>query len=1022
MASDVIKVVSVRWRRRWFRDPVIVVETGAEQREYPVQLSQLPAPEEVHLRSKTAKDRFDTFLRAIDFNKVLWAGCSGGEPTVFLFDLVDGPWQLPWELALASLQDEKAKAGYTPARIVGSLAPKRPSKRAEKLRILILEGYPGDVPNRIRPDLEASGIVAAWEQLDPAIQSRIERPQRIVLNPGQLPQMLSAQHPHILWYCGHGRASPTPGLLYASEAWMSARDFAASIPAKSPPVCVALWACELAEASPNQEATAPAPEIHRAVATRGVRATLAMQSRVNDIVARAMAKELFNGLAIGLSLERAAARARHHGQTLPFARMDWASPAVWLAQAPARQWEWGEPPADPLLERLVAWLTVKHAQKVPEIDESDVGASQQASLWREKRRVIVQADSDSEAVMMTLARVADATLRKLDTVPVFIRMRRSSPIASIKDWAKEILAWCEPEALPTALGKAVQFAVDDQQSTPRRLLDLEATMLVFIDPPEDNDSAWFMDLVAESGRSGPLVLVTRTVPIDQRFDSWTHDTMIVPAHLNLIEPHIVDHGATLVALAILDLPLPENVLSAIGFSRDLFPIGTPFIFETRTGPILSAWAKRFVLERASDHQIRAAHEACLAMLEADAIIGSERLRREKLSHLIGARRDAEALVEAAELIETYYLDGRYAAVTECFEALGPLGKARNSCDTLALLRVADAYVRIGKLPRAKLHLRNCHPEDPLQRAVMLALESEIEKSDGTTGWRERAVASISKAVEACREAQKIGSLTQAATAVLADYKMNLARLHQYLDYDLKSAEATYREILKEVSNVHGRAFLVAAVERNLAECIVTRSPGELTAQQEAEALLDDAEARLQESEPLRAEIAYVRAKLTQPSGAVQILLRSCAQIARQTGNGMVEAIADARLFWSGEPFDFDRWRRIERALAPYHHHGWAIRTAMNGRICAARQLATRGMHVEALELLHRNLRELDAHPAFDRGTDRDRIAYTLAGILVLSTDQAEVAQCREQANNVQWMKDWLRDKGFTSLDAAWQKE
>jgi len=1018
-----IEVISIRWRRRWFRDPVIIVESDEVKREYPVQASQLPRPEGVHLRSKTAADQFARFLHAIDFGKVLWAGCSGGEPTVFLFDLVDGPWQLPWELALASLQDEKAKAAYTPARIVGSMPPIRPSKRAEKLRITILEGYPGDVPNRIRPDLEASGIVAAWEQLDPALQNRIEKPQRVVLDPVRLPQVLSEQYPHILWYCGHGRASPAPGLLYASEAWMSASEFAASIPTMSPPECVALWACELAEASPNQEATAPAPEIHRAVASRGVRVTLAMQSRVNDIVARVMAKELFNGLAIGLSLERAAARARHHGQALPFARFDWASPAVWLARAPTRKWEWGQPPADPLIERLVAWLTVKQAQKVPELDESDVDTSRQAYLWNQKRRVIVQADSDSEAVMMTLARVADATLRKLDTIPVFIRMRRTSPIASIKDWAKEILAWAEPEALPTALGSAVRFAIDDQQSTPRRLLEIENTMLVFIDPPEDNDSAWFMDVVAESRRSAPLVLVTRTMPTDQRFDSWTRDTMIIPAHLQLIERHIADHLAKLLALAILDLPLPENVLSAIGFSRDLFPIGTPFIFETRTGPILSAWAKRLVLESATEDQIRAAHEACLVMLEADTIIGSERLRREKLRHLIGARRDAEALVEASRLMETYYLDGRYAAVTECFELLRPLGKTRDSCDTLALLRVAEAYVRIGKPTRAKLHLRNCHPEDPLQRAVMLALDSEIEKNDGTAGWRERAVASISKAIEACREAQHIDHLAQTATVVLSDYKMNLARLRQYLDYDLDSAEVTYREILKEVSNSHDRNFLVAAVERNLAECIVTRSPGESTAQQEAEALLNDAEARLQQSEPLRAEIAYVRTKLATARGAAfETLLHSSAQIARQTGNGMVEAIADAKLFWSREAFHFDRWRRIERALAPYHHHGWAIRTAMNGRISAARQLAARGMRAEALELLRRNVRELEARPGRDRGTDRDRIAYTLAGIVVLSTDDAEAAQCRHRADTLLWMKSWLRDKGFTTLDEAWQKE
>jgi len=657
---------------------------------------------------------------------------------------------------------------------------------------------------------------------------------------------------------------------------------------------------------------------------------------------------------------------------------------------------------------------------VPESEESDVQALRQASLWREKGRVIVQADSDSQASLIALARVADAAMRKLNIVPVFIRMKRSSPIASIKDWAKEILAWCEPETLPTALGKAVQFAIDDQQSTPQRLLELETTMLVFIDPPEDRDSGWFNDLLAESRRSGPLILVTRTEPTDKRFDTWAHETIIVPTPTNLIEPYLENHGNTLMALAALDLPLPENILSAIGFSRELFPLGTPFIFETRMGPILSVSAKRFLLDRATEHQIRAAHEACLRMLDSTSIIWSERLRRQKLSHLAGAGRDTEALVEGAELIECYYLDARYAEVTECFEALRFLGKARNSLDTLAYLRVADAYVRTGKLSHARLHLRNCHPEDSLQRAVMLALESEIEKNDGTTGWRERALESMLKAIEACREAQKINELSGRATAALLEYKMNLARLYQYLNYDLEVAEETYREILAAGSSVQGRDLLVAAVERNLAECIVTRSPNQSSKFQEAESLLDDADRRLPKSDPLRAEIAYVRTKLTQVTGtSLEALLVSCAQIARQTGNGMVEAIADAKLLWSCGPIDFDRWHRIERSLTPYHHHGWAIRTIVNGRIRAARERTNQGMNVEALELLRRNLKELAAHPGFDRGTDRDRIAFTLAGILRLSTDEAEVTKLEQQIKNTQWMKRWLLDKGFASLAVAW---
>jgi hypothetical protein len=987
-----------------------------------IHASELPRPEDVTLRTNGAKERFRQFLRVMDLNKIFWRHCSGKEPSFFVFDLTEGPWQFPWELVLDELDTETSKAAFVPVRTVRLEAPLRPWKQMEKLRTVIVEGYPGDIPHRIRPDLEAEGIMDAWEQLDPAIQDRTAKPDRIKLEPAQLSRQLSALNPHVIWYCGHGRSKPKPGLLYASNAWMNAADFAKSVDASAPPPAVILWACELAEASPNQEPTVPAPELHRALAARGVQATVAMQSRVNDAVARTMAKEFFNALAIGLSIERAAARARHSGNALPFASPDWASPAVWLARAPARTWSWGNPPGDPLLSRLLAWSSVAAAQKVPGPSPFDANVLAQASLWASKGRVVVEADTTSEAAISLLASIADASLRKLNLVPVFIRMQKTHPIASIKDWAKEILAWCEYEALPTPLGKAVQQATAQPESTPRKLLEIEDTMLVFIDPPEDNDSSWFLATLGDSRRVSPLILVAQTVPADSQFENWAHDSIMGADDMELIRARIASNSAPLLALAVLDLPLPDSVLSRVGFSREHFPLGTAFLIETRSGPLLSASAKRLVLEGASSDDLRVAHEACLAMLAERGLTGSDRLRRETLRHLVGARHEQQAIVEARKLIESYFLDGRHAAVAECFEALKPLGRVRDTLDTLALLRVAASYVSIGKPDRAKLHLRNCHPENPLQRAVMFALDSEIEKNDGTPGWRERAIAAISSAIEQCRAAQEDPSLKERATHQLADYKMNLARLQHYLIHDLTLAEKGYREVLQETGDAPGREFLAAAAERNLAECIVSQSPEQPAVKQKAQDLLNDAEARLSKTQQLRAEIAYVRSKFVQPnSPEAEALLRSCIATARETGNGMVEAIADARLFWSAEAFAFARWQRIELALAPYRRHGWAIRTAMNGRIRAAHELANRGLTQQAIEVLHKNEGELAAHPAFDGGTDRDRIAQTLAGLTVLSSDDSEITRSQKDAMERPWMSGWLKAKGFATLQDAWTK-
>ena len=109
--------------------------------------------------------------------------------------------------------------------------------------------------------------------------------------------------------------------------------------------------------------------------------------------------------------------------------------------------------------------------------------------------------------------------------------------------------------------------------------------------------------------------------------------------------------------------------------------------------------------------------------------------------------------------------------------------------------------------------------------------------------------------------------------------MDRARLRQYLNYDFAGAESAYRQILSEVGNMPGREFVAAAAERNLAECVLAQAPTEEPARQEAQELLLDAGARLstKPTEHLRAEIAYVQAKLAEGEES-NATLRSCARL------------------------------------------------------------------------------------------------------------------------------------------------
>jgi hypothetical protein len=107
-------------------------------------------------------------------------------------------------------------------------------------------------------------------------------------------------------------------------------------------------------------------------------------------------------------------------------------------------------------------------------------------------------------------------------------------------------------------------------------------------------------------------------------------------------------------------------------------------------------------------------------------------------------------------------------------------------------------------------------------------------------------------------------------------------------------------------------------------------------------------------------------------------------------------------------------------LELYRSHGWALRTLANGRIKAARALEKSGNSQMAIDALRRNLADLTAKPGFDRGTDRDRMALTLSGLLALSTDANERDQYLSEAARCPWMHDWLSRAELTSIDQAWR--
>lgn len=995
------------------------------RREIQVQPGQTFEGTAISVRAAGALTTIQKFIRDLDPQSILVDVLADEAPTCVLFDLGHGPWQVPWEMALENLPSERARRAFVPARTVGGPLEAGPSRRVDKLNVLIMTGDPGELDNRIYPEREAEGIVAAWKALDSYTRERIAEPQVIKFDPGTLGAELATRRPHVLWYCGHGRATPEPGLLFKIGHWVPVDIFAAEIPTVDSPIACIFWACDLG--ATNRLDLAPAPQVHSAIAARGVRVTLAMQSPINDRVARGMAIEFFGKLATGLSFERAAACARRFGQTIPQRYPDWASPAVWISHAPLEALEWGTPPKDPLLARLLARISVRLAQKVP--DTANIGdeAKMQADSWVMARRVIVQADTSSEAVYLALNSIAGAVAENTTFVPLFIIFRGNAIYEALSEWAKTILAWTGHEEMSTPLGEAIKVAKIDPVAGFERLVVLDDVMLVLIDPPMAQTSE-ILDLVEHRSPAAPTVLVSPGGFGGDQFQGWSRDTLLGgPADRAVLELLMHEVPEPLVALAVLDLPLPESELAAVGFNRARFPLAASYLFETSMGPVLAAHARSAILSMASAAQVRRAHEACLELLGTEGI-GHERLGLERLRHLVGLRETGKALQAAGILIEVFSQDERLLSVIDVFNRLSPLAANRRDLETHHLLMVATAYVRLGNTKRTGHLLKQFEPSDLVQKAFWHALRSEVAKAEGRPGWRETAVKEIELAIGLCEKASRDPDpeLALAAERDLPDWELNRARLLQYLAYDPKRAEAVYTALINRWGGQPEHRLLVATAARNLAECISSQAPGDPVALQRAEAELERAKNALHGfvDDPLHAELLYERVKLAELRSdnpeVIRALLKECISESRRTGYGMLEAIARSRLYWATEPIDLDAWNRFARTLGLYRWHGWALRTLANGRIRAARALAKRGDVAQALSQLRHNQLDLAAKRAFDRGSDRDRTALTISGLLTLCTEDAERSIYRHKLDDHSWVGEWLAERGLTSIEQAWE--
>ena len=429
--------------------------------------------------------------------------------------------------------------------------------------------------------------------------------------------------------------------------------------------------------------------------------------------------------------------------------------------------------------------------------------------------------------------------------------------------------------------------------------------------------------------------------------------------------------------------------------------------------ILAASAARFFRDRMDDDAKRIGHRACMNILAHATFAGrlTPAIREQRLAHCLGAKEDGAAVAEACALLVKYRELDRPRAALGVVQRLGSLW--RDLPENLLIVG-AWAHVMLDEMDEAEFWLNRSLANDALERAWQCGLRAEIDKARGD---RDAARAGIDAAIAelmAVPAAQK----TELIEHRLRAYRQDRARILQYLYYEPAAAAAEYKTLLDEWVGVDASAVDVAVVLRNYSECVRTdHRPGEPEWQQSKD-MLQRATDLLRDNHdhPVFAEIEYEKARvaIAERAPLAQAQLVAAGNAAAASGHFMLLAIVKARSFWEFETFDLTKWTELDASLSAFPHHGWAVRTLIDGRLRAAKRIAD---HARARELMVANLEALRDNPSFNMGSDRFRIAASTAG-----HDLSAPGSPPLWPNFLElgWARGWLETQRFRTPMDIWE--
>jgi tetratricopeptide (TPR) repeat protein len=1022
-------MIVVRWKSHLLRGGW-QVEDPSGQLEYLFsrwRLRQIPRS----VRDPSLHSSLEQLVQKSHLSDWWHEACGAAGHKLFLLQFRDGAWDIPWEWLVGQLQRPENRKSVSLVRTLEEQPPLfEPSRFGRPLRILILQGEDGaSIDAKIDINAEADAVIDAWTSLEHAVQKRIIRPRVATAQLSTLPEFLNDE-PDVIWFTGHGRHKPKPGLLFADGQWACPNEIGALLVQSAwKPRFWFLMACDTARGG---RTLADLPAFVTQFFRLGALGVLGMQSPIGDVSVRILARELFGGLALGLSLEVSLARARAVlCSTIVESRnrMDWAAPVIWTSTRLVDRWEWDTPDNEMVWLQSLGREFLRSGRTNP--NQLDPPSSDDelavARAWVANSRTWVASDGSIPEVRARWLRVLKAIQQGQSRYVVEIDRSNNIDIElSLRTWAEAAYGSLLPGYAPEEFARALFLLRSQPIAGWNALLKVRGLFLAVANPPPFDRHDWFWRPLFEMQDLSLVVLSSSPQP-EPTVGHWAVDTIENPMNIGSIIAAIKRAPRLARAMALLREPIGYSLIRLDTAdpkeprSLDEWEGWNVALVEVPGGPLLSATARQAVLSSITNEQMKTAHIDCGRILSNPDIPLTLRVREETLFHALQAKDWEPALIEAEALCNWYRDLDRPAAVVGTVRRLGP--HARGLSGGVAL-PVAWAYAQLGDTTASDFWLRRARPGNAVEEAWVQGLRAELRKSAGD---KEGAATAIDEAMRICENAlQTSPSDRRELQRRLRNYRQDRARIKHFLFYDLDGADKAYQELIKEWGNDHTAQLDLAVVLRNHAECLRALATGAndsrmLVARDEinrAEAIAKQAR-----DNPLLAEVLYEQARMAEALGheaEARDFLTKCVAAAVYSGHYQMEAIAQARLFWTVEPFTLERWRVIDGRLAAHPNHGWPVRTLLNGRLRAARRLEIQGMLQTASEILDSGQAVVKRNPWMGGRSDRFRICALAAGHeIVMGRLGLSTSAWADFKTAYGWSQEYLAGQGIDSPEQIW---